>query len=79
MSDKNNALENLQTKDERNSDPCERCGAPVYGYSPRYCCDGQECGCMGRPIEPCWCEACWMNYMQDAKRRAVRFSQRFKS
>ena len=24
-------------------------------YSPQYCCNGQDCGCMGQPIDPCTC------------------------
>lgn len=35
------------------------CGNPVPGYFPRYCCNGTDCGCMGKPIEPCWCNECW--------------------
>jgi hypothetical protein len=55
-------------------DPCEKCGAAVHGYVAEYCCNGQECGCMGRPLEPCWCQKCWNEYDADAKRRAAEFS-----
>lgn len=34
----------------KNLDTCPECGDEV-----RYCCSGQECGCMGLPIEPCSC------------------------
>lgn len=36
---------------------CEICEKPVPEYEPRYCCDGQSCGCMGLPIEPCVCSS----------------------
>ena len=40
--------------------PCEICGKPVPDYVPQYCCSGDECGCLGLPIEPCVCgDACW--------------------
>lgn len=34
---------------------CFVCGTPVPDYEPEYCCDGRECGCMGKPIEPPLC------------------------
>jgi hypothetical protein len=34
---------------------CLICGKPVPDYEPQYCCSGHECGCMGKPIEPCVC------------------------
>lgn len=37
------------------STPCLICGAPVYDYDPKYCCNGYDCGCMGQPTEPCVC------------------------
>lgn len=52
------------------SDPCERCHAPVYGYVARYCCNGHECACMAMPIEPCWCDDCWKAYTEEAEGRA---------
>lgn len=36
-------------------DTCIVCGTPVPDYKPEYCCDGRECGCMGKPIEPPIC------------------------
>ena len=29
---------------------CEVCGEEYWGEEPEGCCDGRECGCMGRPI-----------------------------
>lgn len=37
---------------------CMDCGTPIE-YEPEYCCDGRECGCMGKPIEPPLCHKCW--------------------
>jgi hypothetical protein len=53
------------------SDPCEKCGAPVFGYVEQRCCDGRECGCMGMPIWPCWCDACWQEYTKQAEEHAA--------
>lgn len=52
---------------EENLTPCEgfhgqQCSNKVAGYVPQMCCDGRECGCMGRPIEPCWCDECWAKW-----------------
>ena len=33
---------------------CIVCGEET-SYTPEFCCDGRECGCMGRPIEPPLC------------------------
>ena len=38
---------------------CEGCFVEVPDYEPEMCCGGFECGCMGQPIEPCWCDDCW--------------------
>lgn len=40
---------------------CESCGDFVKGFEYQGCCDGRECGCMGKPIEPCLCDKkeCW--------------------
>jgi hypothetical protein len=41
-----------------------RCGdcnkeIQVYDeYEPEYCCDGRECGCMGRETNPLFCDEC---------------------
>lgn len=41
-------------------EPCEVCGTFVYGFEYQGCCDGRECGCMGKPVEPCVCSGvCW--------------------
>lgn len=34
---------------------CIICNKPVPDYEPKYCCDGRECGCLGKPTEPCLC------------------------
>lgn len=34
---------------------CDICGKIVIGYKPQLCCNGFECGCMGKPVEPCVC------------------------
>ena len=36
-------------------DHCVVCGKEVEDYEPVYCCNGDECGCMGQPVEPCVC------------------------
>lgn len=48
-------------------DPCEGCGAPVFGYVEDRCCDGRECGCMGKPMTPCWCAECWTKWEARSK------------
>jgi len=60
--------------DEATQDPCELCGRPVYGYIERRCCDGRECGCMGLPIEPCWCDRCWKAWEERSKANAQAFA-----
>ncbi|KKN18990.1 hypothetical protein LCGC14_0950390 [marine sediment metagenome] len=37
------------------SDQCIICQKEVPDYEPEMCCSGQECACLGRPIEPCVC------------------------
>ena len=37
---------------------CLKCGTEI-DYEPEYCCNGRECGCMGKPLEPPLCEECW--------------------
>lgn len=32
-------------------------GKPVSDYEPEFCCNGFECGCYGRPINPCVCSS----------------------
>jgi hypothetical protein len=34
---------------------CLICRKVVPDYVPDFCCSGQECGCMGGPINPCVC------------------------
>ncbi len=55
--------------DEQTVDPCEKCSAPVYGWIEERCCDGRECGCMGLPCTPCWCDKCWDLWRADALRQ----------
>lgn len=39
---------------------CEVCGKVVPGFEYRYCCNLPDCGCGGKPVEPCVCsEECW--------------------
>ena len=41
-------------------DKCRICDMPVPDYIPTFCCNGQDCGCMGRPLDPCICgDECW--------------------
>jgi len=45
---------------DKKGEYCEVCGVFVEGFEYRMCCDGRECGCMGKPVEPCICsEKCW--------------------
>ena len=34
---------------------CLICGKPVHDYIPDFCCGGYQCGCMGKPTNPCTC------------------------
>ena len=45
-----------------NQAECMKCGTPI-DYTPEYCCEGRECGCMGKPIEPPLCDKCWDEVM----------------
>jgi len=39
---------------------CEYCGDFVEGFEYKICCNAFDCGCQGRPVEPCVCsEECW--------------------
>ena len=70
-------VELLNAEAQASSDPCEKCGEAVYGWVEQRCCDGLECGCMGLPVTPCWCEKCWEAW--DADRRThvadIQFEQ----
>ncbi len=61
------------------TDPCEKCGAPVSGYVEERCCDGRECCCMGMPLTPCWCSACWAKWQAESEMRAAAFTEQWKS
>ncbi len=37
---------------------CSSCSEKYFGVEPEYCCSGRDCGCMGRPIEPDYCDKC---------------------
>lgn len=42
---------------------CYSCGKEIEvydGYEPEYCCSGlkEQCGCMGEPINPLFCDDC---------------------
>ena len=44
---------------------CTICGEPLPDYKPEYCCNGVDCGCMGLPINPPWCDKCWDKIMKE--------------
>ena len=42
---------------------CDACGTITEvsdGYEPKFCCSGlrEQCGCMGLPINPVFCDEC---------------------
>jgi hypothetical protein len=40
---------------------CDACGKEIEVYDefePEMCCDGRERGCMGKPINPMFCDEC---------------------
>ena len=47
------------THQNEKGENCEKCGVFVPGFEYQGCCSGHECGCGGRPIEPCLCVGCW--------------------
>lgn len=41
--------------------PCDSCNVEVEvtnDYKPEFCCNGYECGCYGRVINPVFCDKC---------------------
>ena len=41
---------------------CMVCNKEFYGESPKMCCSGRDCGCMGMPIDPIVCsKECYEN------------------
>lgn len=44
---------------------CISCGEQLKDYNPEYCCNGQDCGCRGVPINAPVCEKalCWWELM----------------
>jgi hypothetical protein len=67
------------TSETVSTDPCEKCGSPVYGYVEQRCCDGRECGCMGLPLSPCWCPKCWEQWQAESEARAAEITCRWQS
>lgn len=49
--------------DDQREEKCLKCGTPLENYTPVFCCNGRECGCMGNPIEPPLCDKCWDEVM----------------
>ena len=46
---------------------CEICGTVIP--EPQMCCDGRECGCMGKPVDPPVCsEECYDKLMNNIKK-----------
>lgn len=46
--------------EDKKGEHCEICGKFMEGYEYEMCCNGFECECMGRPVEPCICSnKCW--------------------
>lgn len=37
---------------------CCKCDREVKDYTPELCCNGNDCGCLGLPIEPPICRKC---------------------
>lgn len=55
---------------------CEHCQKPVCDYTPQICCDGFQCGCMGRPTEPCVCSTeCWNALLNHRQMTAEKVTQ----
>jgi hypothetical protein len=47
---------------------CYVCKNIYKGEEPRRCCNGQDCGCMGMPIDPPTCsKECWDKLMSQNK------------
>jgi len=41
------------------------CGTDIEvedDYKPEYCCNGKDCGCLGLPINPAFCDFCEERY-----------------
>lgn len=43
---------------------CFECGVNEIP-EPVTCCSGHECGCMGQPTEPPYCQECWNKLLKD--------------
>ena len=46
---------------------CFECGENEIP-EPVGCCSGRDCGCMGQPIDPPYCDACYDKLMANKKR-----------
>ena len=56
-----------------NPNTCEQCGKPVPDFEYTYCCSSYDCGCGGRPIEPCICsKECWETFMSPNRHEPTR-------
>jgi len=44
--------------DSHLGEKCVHCGEIVEDWEPRYCCNGEACGCYGLPIDPPEHEIC---------------------
>lgn len=47
---------------------CARCNE-VDIPEPEFCCNGRECGCMGLPIDPPYCDKCYAEAMEEANKK----------
>ncbi len=47
---------------------------------PKFCCSGSDCGCMGLPIDPPYCDECLKGFEERDKRRGalIEFAIRLK-
>lgn len=54
--------------EEEETYECQADGCTNEIETPKMCCDGRECGCMGMPIEPPVCsEECRIVYMKQKR------------
>ena len=54
-------VKNVRNDMIRVGEHCEICGVFVPDFEYGNCCDGRECGCMGKPILHCFCYSCLVN------------------
>ncbi len=58
-------------------DTCYGCGKlmddnDMAHWEPMMCCNGQECGCMGLPINPPICIACESKFKKEQNDKVTR-------